>query len=101
MSISNLVHNPVDSFHYKHGPVADSEICPMGGGGDDSRNLRRIAAAICFLTSFNRDGGPGPPPPGSVTVVNWMQGIVEMSLRKFSVVKRDEQIANFWIIEVL
>ena len=39
-------------------PVADPEICPRGGH-DDSRNLRRGAAAIFFFLAFIGAGGPG------------------------------------------
>ena len=40
--------------------VADPEIFPRGRT-DDSQNLRPTAAAIFFLTSFNRGDGPLGP----------------------------------------
>ena len=42
--------------------VPVSKICP-GGGGDDSRNLRRVVVPSLFWLVLTGVGGPAPPDP--------------------------------------
>ena len=66
LQISSRIANTM-LFSYRHKAdfiiqtdlksVADPEICPRWEGGDDLQNLWPHAAAIFFLTSFNRGWG--------------------------------------------